>query len=53
VHELNQVNVAEKKRIRKQVIGILSEVIDQRQASVKNELAKELNIKKGASFSAP
>ena len=37
------VNPIERKRIRKQVIQILTEVLDHRQAKVKHALAKKLH----------
>ena len=47
VHDLNKTNdsgqmTVEKKRVRKQVIAILSEVLDHRQASVKQQIVKKL-----------
>lgn len=42
VNDINLVDPVAKKRLRKQVIEILSEVLDHRQAAVKQKLAKKL-----------
>ena len=55
MYELNQESqrtALEKRRMRKQVISILSEVLDHRQLHVKQQLAKKLtsNISGGNAF---